>query len=199
MYKFRVYAKNAIGESVAASNEMSATPVGIITFYTITFNKNDASATGTMTTQTVATGASASLTANGFSKTGYVFAGWATSTTGTVVYTNSASYTMGTTGIELFAKWTDSTTPNTPAKPLGVAQTGVTLAPSGETITVAASVASLSLNVTCIAGETVKLYNGTSLISLVSGLCSSTTKTISFALPSFADILYISATLTDSA
>ncbi len=50
------------------------------------------------------------LTANGFAKTGYTFAGWATSKTGAVVYTNKQSVknlssTQGDT-VTLYAKWT---------------------------------------------------------------------------------------------
>jgi hypothetical protein len=48
---------------------------------TITFNKNDAAATGTMANQTIASGASANLTANVFRKPGYAFVGWATTAT----------------------------------------------------------------------------------------------------------------------
>ena len=53
------------------------------------------------------------LTANSFSKTGYTFAGWATSKTGAVVYTNKQSVknlssTQGDT-ITLYAKWTANT------------------------------------------------------------------------------------------
>ena len=53
------------------------------------------------------------LTANSFSKTGYTFAGWATSKTGAVVYTNkqtvtNLSSTQGDT-ITLYAKWTANT------------------------------------------------------------------------------------------
>ena len=53
------------------------------------------------------------LTANSFSKTGYTFAGWATSKTGAVVYTNKQSVTnlSSTQGdtITLYAKWTANT------------------------------------------------------------------------------------------
>jgi hypothetical protein len=49
--------------------------------YTITFNKNDTDATGTMSAQTIVSGASANLTANGFTNPGFTFAGWATTAT----------------------------------------------------------------------------------------------------------------------
>ena len=78
--------------------------------YNVTFNKNDPSATGSMAQQTITYGISAPLTANGFTKTGYSFAGWATSSGGSVVYANEASYTMATKGDTLYAKWNVTTT-----------------------------------------------------------------------------------------
>ncbi|HAJ79519.1 MAG TPA: hypothetical protein DCO75_07070 [Fibrobacteres bacterium] len=79
----------------------------IVNPYTITFDKNDAAATGTMAAQTIAGGDSAALTANAFTKAGYSFAGWMTSATATTVaYADKASYTMGTANVTLYAKWT---------------------------------------------------------------------------------------------
>ena len=50
------------------------------------------------------------LTANGFSKVGYTFAGWAKSTDGVVVYTNGQLVQNLTTEqngvVDLYAKWT---------------------------------------------------------------------------------------------
>ncbi|PKL19599.1 MAG: hypothetical protein CVV48_17235, partial [Spirochaetae bacterium HGW-Spirochaetae-4] len=74
--------------------------------YTVTFNKNDTAATGTMTDQTIASGSSANLTSCAFTKTGWTFAGWATTPSGTVIYADGASYTMGTANVILYAKWT---------------------------------------------------------------------------------------------
>jgi uncharacterized protein (TIGR02145 family)/uncharacterized repeat protein (TIGR02543 family) len=74
--------------------------------YTITFDKNDAAATGTMASQIIASGSSANLTPNGFSKTGWAFIGWATTSTGAVAYADGANYTMGTANVTLYAKWT---------------------------------------------------------------------------------------------
>ena len=73
--------------------------------YTITFDKDDAAATGTMSNQTIACGSSANLLANAFTKTGYVFAGWATTSGGSVVYANNASYTMAASNVTLYAVW----------------------------------------------------------------------------------------------
>ena len=73
--------------------------------YAITFDKNDAGAAGTMAQQTIQSGSSANLTPNAFTKTGYTFDGWATSSGGAVVYADRASYTMGTADDTLYAKW----------------------------------------------------------------------------------------------
>jgi len=73
--------------------------------FTITFDKNDAAATGTMTPQSIASGASAALTVNEFAKAGYTFAGWATTASGAVAYADGASYTMGAANVTLWAKW----------------------------------------------------------------------------------------------
>jgi uncharacterized repeat protein (TIGR02543 family) len=74
--------------------------------YNITFNKNSSGATGTMAKQTIASGSSAKLTANAFIRTGWTFAGWATTSGGAVEYADQASYTMGTANVTLYAKWT---------------------------------------------------------------------------------------------
>lgn len=71
---------------------------------TITFDANGG--TGSMSNQSINTDASANLTANSFSRTGYTFSGWATTAGGTSSYSNSASYTMGTANVTLYAVWT---------------------------------------------------------------------------------------------
>jgi len=72
---------------------------------TISFNANGG--TGTMASQTVATNATANLTANTFTKAGYAFAGWNTLANGTGAgYADKASYTMGTASVTLYAQWT---------------------------------------------------------------------------------------------
>lgn len=72
---------------------------------TIIFDKNHASATGTMANQTIATAATAALTTNTFIRSGYTFGGWATTAGGTVAYADGASYTMGTGNVTLYAVW----------------------------------------------------------------------------------------------
>ncbi len=74
--------------------------------YTIAFNKNDVGAEGTMSAYIAKSGSIFNLSANAFTKTGWTFAGWATSPGGTVTYADSALYTMGKTNKTLYAKWT---------------------------------------------------------------------------------------------
>ncbi|MBQ2710800.1 MAG: InlB B-repeat-containing protein [Clostridia bacterium] len=78
--------------------------------YTLAFNSNGG--TGTMASQTKLVGASVTLPENTFTRTGYTFAGWATSATGDVKYVDGASCTP--TGVEgetttLYAVWTPIT------------------------------------------------------------------------------------------
>ena len=81
--------------------------------YKVRFNKNDSNASGNMVDQSFTYGQSQNLTANGFTKTGYTFAGWATSANGTVQYTNQQSVSNLTTTandtVNLYAKWTANT------------------------------------------------------------------------------------------
>lgn len=76
--------------------------------YTIKFNSNGGS--GTMSNLAMTYGTAKNLTSNSFTRTGYTFAGWATSASGNVVYSNSQSVnnlssTNGAT-VTLYAKWT---------------------------------------------------------------------------------------------
>jgi len=70
---------------------------------TITFNANAGS--GSMSPQTFAQGTTANLTANSFWRSGYSFAGWATSPSGGVAYNDQQSYTMGASNVTLYAVW----------------------------------------------------------------------------------------------
>jgi uncharacterized protein (TIGR02145 family)/uncharacterized repeat protein (TIGR02543 family) len=74
--------------------------------YNITFNTNGDGVTGSMSAQPLVFGTSATLASNGFTRTGYTFAGWAISAGGNVVYVNGANYTMATEGAVLYVKWT---------------------------------------------------------------------------------------------
>lgn len=75
-----------------------------LTKYTVTFDKNNVLATGTMGTQSFYDGFAAKLTANSFSLTDYEFAGWATDPSGSKVYDDKQSVTM-TGNSTLYAIW----------------------------------------------------------------------------------------------
>lgn len=79
--------------------------------YTVTFNANGGtlavSSQGFVydTATAIKTAAALSLT-----RTGYTFAGWATSETGDVVYSDGDSYTIGAANVTLYARWNAATT-----------------------------------------------------------------------------------------
>lgn len=77
--------------------------------YYISYNGNGATG-GSMVASTHSFDTPKALTLNGFTKTGYTFAGWATSSDGAVVYSNSQSVVNLTAvsgeTITLYAKWT---------------------------------------------------------------------------------------------
>ena len=77
--------------------------------YTISYNANGGTG-GSTASSSHTYDAGKALTPNGFTKTGYTFAGWATSAGGTVAYTNEHTVTNlssanGAT-VTLYAKWT---------------------------------------------------------------------------------------------
>ena len=77
--------------------------------YTISFNANDG--TGSMSNQTMTYGTAANLTANSFTRTGYIFDGWNTESDGSgESYTDGQSVTNLTASnnatINLYAQWT---------------------------------------------------------------------------------------------
>ena len=102
--------ENTISESDETNNAVSIpfeiVAESVLTTYTITFNSNRG--TGTMAAQTFTNGVAQALRANAFTRTGYMFAGWATNTTGAVVYTNGASIAPNA-DMTLYAKWTGNT------------------------------------------------------------------------------------------
>ena len=76
--------------------------------YTVAFNGNGATS-GSMSNQSFSYGTAQNLRANAFSRTGYTFKGWATSSTGSVSYTdkksvNNLTSTKGGT-VTLYAVW----------------------------------------------------------------------------------------------
>ena len=118
-YTFAGWATSADSTTVAYTDgqrvkNLTATDNGTITLYavwtqnpqvTVTFNKNASDATGTMADQTIYSGVATALNENAFSRTGYDFAGWATSANGSVAYADKASVTL-TSNTTLYAKWT---------------------------------------------------------------------------------------------
>ena len=79
--------------------------------YYVKYNANGGS--GTMSNSTHTYGTASNLTTNTFTRTGYSFSGWATSSTGAVAYSNGASVsTLTTTSggtYNLYAVWTINT------------------------------------------------------------------------------------------
>ena len=79
--------------------------------YTITFNANADNTTGIMATQSVAEGATVTLTVNTFEREGYTFEGWSISSSGSVVYGDGVQFTMGTADVILYAIWAEIVVP----------------------------------------------------------------------------------------
>lgn len=115
-YTFAGWYKDASFKTKVTS--ISASQTGNVTLYAkwtankykIAFNKNSSSAKGTMKAISAVYDKSVKLTKVSFTRKGYVFAGWATSAKGKVVYKNAASVknltaTNGKT-VTLYAKWT---------------------------------------------------------------------------------------------
>ena len=107
---------NASGTGTHYNNGASYSGNGNVTLYAqwtantyyVKFNGNG-STSGSMSNQKFTYDKAQNLTANAFSKTGYSFAGWATSASGSVVYADKASVknltsTNGAT-VNLYAKW----------------------------------------------------------------------------------------------
>lgn len=96
--------------NVTADHAISVTFAPIT--YTIRYNGNGATS-GATASSTHTYDAAKKLTANGFSRTGYTFAGWATSANGNIVYKNEESVTNLSAKqgdiVELYAVWTANT------------------------------------------------------------------------------------------
>ena len=80
--------------------------------YKVRFNKNDSNASGIMSDQDFTYDESKPLTSNGFTQTGYIFDGWATSAGGSKEYSDQQSVRNLTTTangtVDLYAKWVAS-------------------------------------------------------------------------------------------
>ena len=120
---YKVDGGNAITSTVQAGNSdyytfrnVTADHAISVTFapitYTIRYNGNGATS-GATASSTHTYDAAKKLTANGFSRTGYTFAGWATSANGNIVYKNEESVTNLSAKqgdiVDLYAVWTANT------------------------------------------------------------------------------------------
>lgn len=74
--------------------------------YTVSYNANGGS--GTVSSQTKVYNKALTLRSNSYTRTGYTFSGWATSSTGAVAYAAEASYTKNAS-VTLYAVWSPVT------------------------------------------------------------------------------------------
>ena len=95
-----------------ANNTTTLNALWIPNTYTVQFDGNG-STSGSMSNQSFTYDAEKNLTANAFSKTGYTFAGWATSSGGDAVYADKQSVSNLTNvnngTVTLYAQWTINT------------------------------------------------------------------------------------------
>jgi len=137
--------------------------------YNVVFNGNTSDG-GSTATQSITFGTSSNLTVNGFTKTGYNFSGWATSSGGSVAYANNASYTMNTEGATLYAVWVAK---SSNADLASLSLTSATLSPdfsastTSYTSSVANSVSNITINATVADGKA--SLTGTGSVSLSEG------------------------------
>ena len=102
--------------AASGGSKVTTIPSSATTYYahwtakaiTIAYNANGGS--GTMANSTGSYGTAITLRANSFTRSGYTFAGWATSATGSKVYNNQQSVTNINTGgtTTLYAVWVQS-------------------------------------------------------------------------------------------
>lgn len=86
-------------------------PSAAVSAHKITFNANGGA--GAMAALSVAEDAEATLTANAFTRDGYSFSGWARYPLATSAeYPDKASFTMGSSSVDLYAVWSTTGTPH---------------------------------------------------------------------------------------
>ena len=93
------------GDATYCSATKESATIEVSGTVTVTFNKNDEGATGTMTAQDMTYKTSTALNANAFEKTGYSFVGWALTTDGSKKYDNSETVSLSG-DVTLYALWT---------------------------------------------------------------------------------------------
>lgn len=94
----------AVGADYTANVGVTLFAKWTINNYTVSFDTNGGDG-GATATQTLVYNTPTVLTTNGFTRTGYTFAGWATTSGGAVEYADGASYTIGANNVTLYAKW----------------------------------------------------------------------------------------------
>ena len=110
-----VYADQATLSKLATKADETVTLYACWTAntYKVSFNANSSKATGKMSTISMTYDKAKTLTANAFKRTGYTFAGWSTSKTGSVKYANKASVKNLTSKngktVTLYAQWKANT------------------------------------------------------------------------------------------
>jgi uncharacterized repeat protein (TIGR02543 family) len=77
-----------------------------VEYYSVSYDANGGS--GTIPSQTVQSGESVIVRSNSFSRSGYVFIGWATSSSGNVEYQGGSTISNVTSNITLYAVWRQS-------------------------------------------------------------------------------------------
>ena len=119
-YSFSAWDKGSAGTDYTPSLSYNATTYGKTanaqwTAHTYKIKYNSNGGTGSMTDTSCTYDVNCTLTSNAFSKTGYTFAGWATSATGSIAYTNGATVkNLSSTNndtVNLYARWRISTAP----------------------------------------------------------------------------------------
>ena len=189
-YSFAGWNTAANGSGTNFANQANYTMgTGDVTLYakwtannnTITFNGNGSTG-GSMSNQTIATDASANLTTNTYTNTGYNFTGWNTASDGTgISYADGVSYTMGTANVTLYAIWSVISTPTIlKAGSLSAVSTIYGTASSTTTFTVSGSALTHDIIITPPAGFEVSTSSGsgfanTLTLSPSSGTVASTT------------------------
>ena len=126
---------------------------------TITFNGNGGTYNDATTyTQSVYDGIQTNLDANQFTRANYVFAGWATSENGAVVYADGAAITVTDADLTLYAKWNRLYTATVDGDIIGGT---VKIDDGGEGLNSTSVIAETTINLTVIAtqGYAFKAWN----------------------------------------
>lgn len=90
------------GEEIVTGGPSATFRIVAVPTYTVTFDGNSPSVTGSMSPQIASTATALAL--NTFSLPGFTFAGWATTPTGAIAYADGATYPF-TSSTTLYARW----------------------------------------------------------------------------------------------